>query len=119
MVRALFATILMAHPGTMEAALMALQLAFSAATNFAPFVAVCFSMRRVFDFTRGVDALIWTIALSHAFGPGLMTGALAILATTLAVSEKAFQKRWKILTPSRSRASLRPEPMCCNMGALG
>ena len=33
-----------------------------------------FAMRRVFDFVRGVDGLIWTIILARAFGPGPMTG---------------------------------------------
>ncbi|MGV8954089.1 MAG: PhnE/PtxC family ABC transporter permease, partial [Cypionkella sp.] len=78
---AMFETVLMAFLGTFGAALIALPLSFLAASNFAPFRVVRFGFRRVFDFLRGVDGLIWTIILSRAFGPGPMTGALAILTT--------------------------------------
>ncbi|MDP4032325.1 MAG: phosphonate ABC transporter, permease protein PhnE, partial [Pseudorhodobacter sp.] len=74
---ALFETILMAFLGTMGAAIIALPLGFLAASNFNPLGPLRFAFRRVFDFIRGVDGLIWTIILSRAFGPGPMTGALA------------------------------------------
>jgi phosphonate transport system permease protein len=41
---------------------------------------------------RGVDALIWTIILSRAFGPGPMTGALAILITDSGTFGKTFSE---------------------------
>ncbi|HAR50704.1 MAG TPA: phosphonate ABC transporter, permease protein PhnE, partial [Roseovarius nubinhibens] len=78
---AIFETILMAFLGTLGAAIVALPLGFMAARNFTPLKSVRFAMRRVFDFLRGVDALIWTIVLARAFGPGPLTGALAILLT--------------------------------------
>jgi phosphonate transport system permease protein len=78
---AMYETLLMAFLGTMGAALIALPLAFLAASNFTPLRVIRFGFRRVFDFIRGVDGLIWTIILSRAFGPGPMTGALAILIT--------------------------------------
>ncbi len=87
---ALFETVLMAFLGTMGAALIALPLGFLAASNFAPFRAVRFAFSRVFDFVRGVDGLIWTIILSRAFGPGPMTGALAILITDTGSFGKTF-----------------------------
>ena len=74
-------TILMAFLGTMGAFLVAFPLGFVAASNMMPFAAIRFAMRRVFDFIRGLNGLIWTIILSRAFGPGPMTGALAILIT--------------------------------------
>lgn len=85
-------TILMAFLGTFGAALVALPLAFLAAGNFAPSRWVRFGMRRVFDFARGVDALIFTIILSRAFGPGPMTGALAILLTDTGSFGKLFSE---------------------------
>ena len=85
-------TILMAFLGTMGAALVALPLAFLAARNFAPLVLVRQAVRRLFDFVRGVDALIWTILLSRAFGPGPMTGALAILFTDTGSFGKLFSE---------------------------
>ncbi|MEL6451168.1 MAG: phosphonate ABC transporter, permease protein PhnE [Pseudomonadota bacterium] len=89
---AIFETILMAFLGTMGGAILALPLAFLAAKNFAPLVAIRFATRRVFDFIRGVDALIWTIILSRAFGLGPMTGALAILITDTGTFGKLFSE---------------------------
>jgi phosphonate transport system permease protein len=85
-------TALMAFLGTFGAAVVALPLAFFAAQNFAPSRAVRFGVRRVFDFVRGVDALIFTIILSRAFGPGPMTGALAILITDSGAFGKLFSE---------------------------
>lgn len=89
---ALFETILMAFLGTFCAAIIALPLSFLAASNMMPFRALRFAMRRVFDFVRGVDALIWTLVLVRAFGPGPMTGALAILLTDTGLFGKTFSE---------------------------
>lgn len=89
---AIFETILMAFLGTMGAAIVAFPLAFLAASNFTPLAGVRFAIRRVFDFVRGVDGLIWTIILSRAFGPGPMTGALAILITDAGGFGKMFSE---------------------------
>ncbi|UWQ90362.1 phosphonate ABC transporter, permease protein PhnE [Rhodobacteraceae bacterium M382] len=89
---AMFETILMAFLGTFGAAIVALPLGFLAASNFSPFWAARFGIRRVFDFLRGVDGLIWTIVLSRAFGPGPMTGALAILLTDTGSFGKMFSE---------------------------
>ncbi|MEM6890182.1 MAG: phosphonate ABC transporter, permease protein PhnE [Pseudomonadota bacterium] len=89
---AIFETILMAFLGTMGAAIVALPLAFVAARNFAPFAAMRIVTRRLFDFIRGVDALIWTIILSRAFGLGPLTGALAILITDTGTFGKLFSE---------------------------
>lgn len=89
---AMFETVLMAFLGTMGAALIALPLGFMAARNMMPFAAVRFALRRVFDFIRGVDGLIWTIVLARAFGPGPMTGALAILLTDTGSFGKLFSE---------------------------
>jgi phosphonate transport system permease protein len=89
---AIFETILMAFLGTMGAAIAALPLAFLAARNFAPLMAIRFAVRRLFDFIRGVDALIWTIILSRAFGLGPLTGALAILITDTGTFGKLFSE---------------------------
>jgi phosphonate transport system permease protein len=85
-------TILMAFLGTVGAAALALPLSFLAARNVMALGAVRFAMRRVFDFVRGVDALIWTIALSRAFGPGPLTGTLAIMVTDMGTFGKLFSE---------------------------
>lgn len=89
---AIFETILMAFLGTMTAALVSLPLSFVAARNFNPLGPLRFSARRVFDFIRGVDGLIWTIILSRAFGPGPMTGAIAIALTDTGTFGKTFSE---------------------------
>lgn len=85
-------TILMAFLGTFGAAFIALPLAFLAARNFNPLAPFRFAVRRVFDFVRGVDALIWTVVLARAFGPGPLTGALAILVTDSGTFGKIFSE---------------------------
>ena len=89
---AIFETILMAFLGTIGGALIALPLAFVAAKNFTPLGVFRFATRRFFDFLRGVDALIWTIVLARAFGPGPLTGALAILVTDTGTFGKIFSE---------------------------
>ncbi|WP_372892027.1 phosphonate ABC transporter, permease protein PhnE [Rhodosalinus sp.] len=89
---AMVETILMAFLGTFGAAVVALPLAFVAAKNFTPLMTLRFGARRAFDFLRGVDALIWTIVLSRAFGPGPLTGSLAILFTDTGSFGKIFSE---------------------------
>ena len=89
---ALFETVLMAFLGTFGAAIVALPVAFIAAKNFAPLRSLRFVTRRVFDFLRGVDGLIWTILLSRALGPGPLTGSLAILLTDTGSFGKMFSE---------------------------
>ena len=85
-------TILMAFIGTIGAALISLPLAFLAAINFSPAKVLRCGSRRLFDFLRGVDHLVWTIILSRAFGPGPMTGALAMLITDIGSFGKLFSE---------------------------
>ncbi|MGR3513552.1 MAG: phosphonate ABC transporter, permease protein PhnE [Paracoccaceae bacterium] len=85
-------TLLMAFLGTMGAAIIALPLAFLAAKRFSPLMLIRAGTRRLFDFVRGVDALIWTVVLARAFGPGPLTGALAILITDTGTFGKIFSE---------------------------
>ena len=89
---AVFETLLMAFLGTFSAAIIALPLSFLAASNMMPFAVPRFAMRRIFDFIRGLDALIWTLILVRAFGPGPMTGALAIMMTDTGLFGKTFSE---------------------------
>ena len=89
---AIFETILMAFLGTSAAALIAFPVGFLAARNFMPFAGFRFATRRLFDFTRGVDGLIWTVILARAFGPGPMTGAIAIAITDVGSFGKMFSE---------------------------
>lgn len=85
-------TILMAFLGTMGAAIIALPLGFLAAKGISPLMILRAATRRLFDFLRGVDALIWTVVLARAFGPGPLTGALAILITDTGTFGKIFSE---------------------------
>lgn len=89
---AMFETVLMAFLGTFSAGLVALPLAFLAARNLMPLAPLRFVLRRIFDFIRGTDALIWTLVLVRAFGPGPMTGALAILMTDTGAFGKLYSE---------------------------
>lgn len=85
-------TILMAYLGTMGAAIIALPLGFLAAKGISPLRILRAATRRLFDLLRGVDALIWTVVLARAFGPGPLTGALAILITDTGTFGKIFSE---------------------------
>ncbi|MGV2975338.1 phosphonate ABC transporter, permease protein PhnE [Roseibium alexandrii] len=89
---ALFETIMMAVLGTITAALFGLPLAFLAARNFTPSMFLRFGTRRLFDFLRGIDMLIWSLIFIRAFGLGPLTGALAIAFTDTGSLGKLFSE---------------------------
>ena len=49
-------------------------------------------MRRVIEFLRCVESLIWAIILSRAFGPGPLPWSLAILLTFTGTFGKLFSE---------------------------
>ena len=89
---ALWETILMAVLGTFTAAFVGLPLAILAARNFTPSGTLRFFVRRVFDFVRGIDMLIWSLIFIRAFGLGPLTGALAIAFTDTGSLGKLFSE---------------------------
>ncbi|WP_306145463.1 phosphonate ABC transporter, permease protein PhnE [Roseibium sp. MMSF_3412] len=89
---ALFETIMMAVLGTLIAAFVGLPLAFLAARNFTPSLLLRFGTRRLFDFLRGIDMLIWSLIFIRAFGLGPLTGALAIAFTDTGTLGKLFSE---------------------------
>ncbi|MFC6655839.1 PhnE/PtxC family ABC transporter permease [Roseibium salinum] len=101
---ALFETVMMAVLGTLTAAFFGLPLAFLAARNFTPSKLLRFGTRRLFDFLRGIDMLIWSLIFIRAFGLGPLTGALAIAFTDTGTLGKLFPRPWKISTTDRWRA---------------
>jgi len=89
---ALWETLLMAVLGTMTAAIVGLPLALLAASNFTPSRILRFAVRRVFDFLRGIDNLIWSLIFIRAFGLGPLTGSLAIAFTDTGTLGKLFSE---------------------------
>ena len=74
-------TVFMALMGTLIASFVAFPLAFLAAKNINPIGPLRFSLRRLFDFLRGVDMLIWSLIFLRAFGPGMFTAIFSIAFT--------------------------------------
>ncbi|MFW6235601.1 MAG: phosphonate ABC transporter, permease protein PhnE [Desulfovibrionales bacterium] len=89
---ALLETFLMAVLGTMTAAIVGLPLAILAASNFTPSLILRFAVRRLFDFVRGVDMLIWSLIFIRSFGLGPLTGSLAIAFTDTGTLGKLFSE---------------------------
>ncbi|SDE96000.1 phosphonate ABC transporter, permease protein PhnE [Rhodospira trueperi] len=90
--KALLETVLMGVLGTFTAALVGLPLAFAAAHTFNRFGVIRFALRRLFDFLRGIDMLIWSLIFIRAFGLGPLTGALAIAFTDTGTLGKLFSE---------------------------
>jgi phosphonate transport system permease protein len=89
---ALLETFLMAVLGTATAGLVGLPLAVLAASNFTPSLVLRFFVRRLFDFLRGIDMLIWSLIFIRSFGLGPLTGALAIAFTDTGSLGKLFSE---------------------------
>jgi phosphonate transport system permease protein len=89
---ALLETFLMAVLGTATAGLVGLPLAVLAASNFTPSLVLRFLVRRLFDFLRGIDMLIWSLIFIRSFGLGPLTGALAIAFTDTGTLGKLFSE---------------------------
>jgi phosphonate transport system permease protein len=90
--KALLETFLMAVLGTLTAAMVGLPLAVLAASNFTPSQVLRFAVRRLFDFLRGVDMLIWSLIFIRSFGLGPLTGSLAIAFTDTGSLGKLFSE---------------------------
>jgi len=89
---ALLETLLMALLGTFVAAGVGLPLGFLAAANFNPIFASRMVLRRLFDFLRGIDQIIWSLIFIRAFGLGPLTGSLAIAFTDTGTLGKLFSE---------------------------
>ncbi len=89
---ALLQTLIMAVVGTLIAGILALPLAFVAAANVNPVKWVRTGMRRLFDFLRGVDMLIWSLIFIRAFGLGPLSGIFAIFFTDTGTFGKLFSE---------------------------
>jgi len=90
--RALLETVIMALLGTIVGSAVGLPLAFLAAANFNKVAPLRFAVRRLFDFLRGIDMLIWSLIFIRAFGLGPLTGMLAISFTLVGELGKLFSE---------------------------
>ena len=88
----MFETIVMAFLGTLLGAVVAFPLAFVAARNITPSRFFNQLFKRVFDFMRSVDMLIWALFLTRAFGPGPLAGSGAIFLTETGTLGKLYSE---------------------------
>ena len=85
-------SIAMAFLGTLIDATLALPLAFLAARTVVANPIFRNLVRRLFDFLRGVDRLIWALVYVRAFGLGPLAGTLAILTADTGELGKLFSE---------------------------
>jgi phosphonate transport system permease protein len=76
--RAIFETLGMAFLGTLLASFLALPMGFFGSKNVIGNPIFHFGLRRIFDFVRGIDALIWALVWINVVGLGPFAGILAI-----------------------------------------
>ena len=86
----LLQTLVMAFVGTLFATLVAFPLAFVAARNITPNRAANWLMKRLFDFIRSIDMLIWALFFTRGFGPGPIPGIAAIFFTDAGALGKVY-----------------------------
>ena len=88
----LLQTLVMAFLGTILGAIVALPLSFFAARNITPNGVVNQGLKRLFDFLRSVDMLIWALFFTRAFGPGPLAGSAAIFLTETGTLGKIYSE---------------------------
>ncbi|KQM30220.1 phosphonate ABC transporter, permease protein PhnE [Agrobacterium cavarae] len=86
----LLQTLVMAFLGTLLGTLVAFPLAFIAARNITANRAANWGMKRVFDFLRSIDMLIWALFFTRSFGPGPIPGIAAIFFTDTGALGKVY-----------------------------
>ncbi|NKM86546.1 phosphonate ABC transporter, permease protein PhnE [Rhizobium laguerreae] len=88
----LLQTVIMAFMGTLMAMIVAFPLSFFAARNIFRNRPVNQITKRLFDFLRSVDMLIWALFFTRAFGPGPLAGISAIFFTDTGTLGKLYSE---------------------------
>lgn len=88
----LLQTIVMAFLGTLLGAVVSFPLAFLAARNITPNRFVNHLFKRLFDFLRSMDMLIWALFFTRAFGPGPLAGSAAVFFTETGTLGKIYSE---------------------------
>ena len=88
----LMQTLVMAFVGTLFGTLAAFPLAFIAARNITRNRAANWGMKRVFDFLRSIDMLIWALFFTRSFGPGPIPGIASIFFTDSGALGKVYSE---------------------------
>jgi phosphonate transport system permease protein len=88
----LLETLAMAFLGTLLAFVFAIPFGFFGAKNVIRNPVIHFAVRRVMDFVRSIDVLIWALMCIHVVGMGPFAGILAITITDTATMGKLFSE---------------------------
>lgn len=99
---ALAETFAMALVGTLFAAILAVPLGLIGAKNIVSFGPVHFIVRRIFDFFRGIPALVWALVLVSAFGLGPFGGVIALALADTPVLSKLYAEAIENIDPKPS-----------------
>jgi phosphonate transport system permease protein len=89
---AILETLGMAFLGTLLAALLALPMGFLGSKNVIANSVIHFGLRRLFDFIRSIDALIWALVWINVVGLGPFAGILAISCSVSGELAKLFSE---------------------------
>ncbi len=87
---AMLQTLGMAFLGTLLATMASVPLGFLGAKNVIHHSYFHFTLRRIFDVIRGIDALIWALIFINVVGLGPFTGILAIAVSDTGTLSKLF-----------------------------
>lgn len=87
---AILETVAMAFLGSLLSSIAALPLGFLGAKNVISNRIVHMSLRRMFDFVRALDPLIWALIFVNAVGLGPLAGILAIAVNDTGTLSKLF-----------------------------
>ncbi|WP_273242518.1 phosphonate ABC transporter, permease protein PhnE [Hyphomonas atlantica corrig.] len=87
---AILETFGMAFAGTFLGVVIAIPLGIIGAKNIISFGPLHFLIRRVFDFFRGIPALVWALVLVSAFGLGPFAGVVALALADIPVLSKLY-----------------------------
>jgi phosphonate transport system permease protein len=96
---AIFETLGMAFLGTLLAALLAVPMGFLGSKNVVNNPIFHFPLRRLYDFIRGIDALIWALVWINVVGLGPFAGILAIACSVSGELAKLFSEAIENVDP--------------------
>lgn len=88
----LLQTIVMAFLGTLLGAVFSFPMSFLAARNITSSRIVNNVFKRLFDFLRSMDMLIWALFFTRAFGPGPLAGSAAVFFTEMGTLGKIYSE---------------------------
>jgi phosphonate transport system permease protein len=88
--KAILETVAMAFLGSLLSSIAAVPLGFLGAKNIVSNIVIHLGLRRMFDFVRALDPLVWALIFVNAVGLGPLAGILAIAVNDTGTLSKLF-----------------------------